>query len=133
MAEANDPLSILIIEDNEMSLSIAETILAGGGEHHNIASAKTASEGIARFKELTPDITFLDITLPDGSGLDVLKEVKKEKSDAYVVVVTASRVKEDMWQAYDKGAQGYVMKPFSSQRMRECIEKYREHKSKRNV
>lgn len=120
----DESLTILIVEDNDLSLNIAQTILSSDNANHVIRTAKTVQEGIDKYKQCNPDVVFLDLALPDGSGFRVLETIKMFDDDAYVILVTASRIKDDMLQAYEKGAKGYVMKPFSAKRMKECIEKY---------
>jgi DNA-binding NtrC family response regulator len=100
-------------------------------EGYDLLSAVTYQEGLAKYKENTPEITFLDISLPDGSGHDLLKEIRRITPDAYVIMMTASRIREDILQSMKEGAEGYIMKPFSSEMVKECIKEYYEYKSKK--
>ena len=112
--------NILLIEDNGMFLTMQTNILDG----YKVYTAMTGDEGIKLFKNKKPDIVFLDIGLPDMSGHAVLNAIKKIDKDAYIVMITASRLKNDIEEALNEGAKGYVMKPFSSKRIEECITKY---------
>jgi two-component system chemotaxis response regulator CheY len=113
-------LSILIVEDNGMFLTIAQEMLP----EHDVITAGSAKDGLALYKKHNPDIVFLDITLPDGNGHDVLGEIKKINKDAYVIMLTASRLKDDVIKSMDEGAEGYVMKPFSDGMIHQCIEEF---------
>ncbi len=126
MAKKNKKLSILLIEDNGMFLSIASEMLSD----HKILCAKTAKDGLLLYKKEKPDITLLDISLPDGNGHDVLKKIKKTNQNAYVVMMTASRLKDDVLKSMDAGAEGYIMKPFSSDILNECVKEYHEYKER---
>lgn len=122
----NEKLSILLIEDNGVFLNIAEEMLA----EHKVDSAKTAKDGLDKFRKMKPDITFLDIALPDGNGHDVLQEIRQSDDKAYVIMMTASRLKEDVLKAMEAGAEGYITKPFSHDMVNECIKEYFDYKVK---
>jgi DNA-binding NarL/FixJ family response regulator len=122
----NKKLSILIIEDNGMFLNIAEEMLS----EHKVISATNAKEGLETYKKSKPDITLLDISLPDGNGHDVLKEIKKINPSAYIVMMTASRLKDDVLKSMDGGAEGYIMKPFSNEMIHECVNEFYEYQAK---
>ena len=59
------------------------------------------------------DFVLLDINLPDGSGLDLLKEIKKQKASLPVVLLTANDTDRDIVQGLETGADDYITKPFS--------------------
>ena len=118
----HDALTILLIEDNPMFYPLAKKALEG----HELLTAGTAEKGISLFKKYTPHIVFLDINLPDGNGHDVLKELREIIPDAYVIMLTGSRLIDDITRSYDQGANGYIIKPFSKERIVEAIAEYRQ-------
>ena len=68
-------------------------------------------EGAAAFvAEKKPDVTLLDVRMPDKGGIDVLKEIRAANPFARVVMLTTSSVEEDVFRAIEEGALGYVMK-----------------------
>ncbi len=113
-------LKILLVEDVMMFLSIAQELL----KDHYIKTAKTAKEAVDVYSSYKPDITFLDIALPDGTGHDVLKNIREIDKSAYVIMVTASRAQEDIDLAVKNGANGYIMKPYSHENISSSIEEY---------
>lgn len=117
-------LSILLVEDNGMFLNIAEEMLKG----HKVIATETAEEGMAAYQKEMPDITFLDIALPDGNGHEILKKIKTINQEAYVVMMTASRLKDDVLKSMEEGAEGYITKPFSEEMVKQCIKEYHEYK-----
>ncbi len=125
VATKQKKLKILLIEDNGISLNIVSELLAD----HIVKGAKTAAEGVAEYKEFQPNITFLDISLPDGNGHDLLMQIRKHDKNAYVIMMTASRLKEDILKSMDEGAQGYVVKPFASDMLLQCLKEYYEYQS----
>ncbi len=124
MAGKNKKLKILLIEDSGMFLTIMSELLVG----HQIIVAKTAKEGWGNYKKFKPDMIFLDLALPDGHGNDLLLKIKENDKNAYIIMLTASRLKEDIMQSMQAGAQGYVIKPFSSQMINQCIKEYFEYR-----
>ena len=125
MADKQQKLKVLLVEDNGMFFNIVSEMLT----EHDVVGEKTAAAGVEKYKEFRPDITFLDISLPDGNGHDILVKIKEIDPEAYVIMMTASRLKEDILQSMDEGAQGYIVKPFSSDMMAESIKEYREYKA----
>ncbi len=118
-------LNILIIEDNNIFHNILAEILP----EHSILTAKTANEGLESFRTNKPDIVLLDIALPDGNGQDLLLKIRDIDSKQYVVMMTASRLKEDILKAMQSGAQGYIIKPFSRDMIEGCIKEFYEYKA----
>ena len=67
--------------------------------------------GAAEFvAEKQPDVTLLDVRMPDRGGIDVLKDIRAANPKARVVMLTTSDVEEDVFRAIEEGALGYVMK-----------------------
>lgn len=119
-------LSVLIIEDQQVFRSLALQVFEGCEK----ISAVTGAEGIAKFKEFNPDITLLDIGLPDKNGLDVLPDIIRYNPEAFVIMLTVSRVSSDVKLAKERGAAGYIIKPFTYQKVASSIAKYMEYKAK---
>lgn len=113
-------LKILVIEDNHMFRNLALRMLPNCKKR----SAVTAKEGLKLFKDLAPDITFLDIGLPDKNGLELLKTLKDINPDAFIVMLTQSRVLSDVDTAVKYGAAGYIAKPFSQKEIESYIKLY---------
>ena len=114
------PLKILIVEDDKVYSRLAVDVLEGTQRY----TANTGKRGIELFAHLRPDITFIDIGLPDANGLDVLAHMKKTFPEAFIVVLTASRVSDDVEKAKYLGAAGYIIKPFNRGKVRTYLELY---------
>ncbi len=113
------PKTILIIDDEKtIRWSLAEAIAAAGYE---TVDAETAADGIAKFRDASPDLVLLDMKLPDGSGLDVLKMVKAEDPAVPVVIMTAYAEVETAVEAMKSGAYDFVPKPYSVDKLRVTI------------
>lgn len=107
---SSDPcLKVLIVDDENSMRNLAIQCLSGH-EKRLAANCEEAREVYNRFK---PHIVFLDMNLPDGNGLNLLREFLEKKSDTYIVMVTVNRRIQNVTQALELGAKGYVAKPFN--------------------
>lgn len=102
---------VLIVEDEGNIRHFVKTILATNG--YQVIEAKTASEGKMSFMSHSPDVVILDLGLPDGDGMSLLKLVRKEFSTP-VIVLSARTDEKDKVAALDAGANDYITKPFGT-------------------
>lgn len=102
---------ILIVDDSRTSRKILRTLLEENG-HTVIGEAKDGQEGVKLVKELNPDITTLDITMPVLDGIGALELIKQENPNAKVIMVTAAGQKDKIVKAVKLGASEFVSKPY---------------------
>ncbi len=101
---------MLVIEDDAgVAQLVAAYAVSAGWE---VETAGRVDAGLAAFARMAPDVVVLDIMLPDGSGLDALAAIRA-RSDAYVVLLTARGGEADRIVGLSRGADDYVVKPFS--------------------
>ncbi|HHT87974.1 MAG TPA: response regulator [Clostridiales bacterium] len=113
---------ILIVDDSKTSRRILKNILEANG-HTVIGEAINGKEAVDKFKELKPDITTMDITMPVMDGLEALKKIMGVDKDARVVMVTAAGQKTKMVDAVKHGAVEFLTKPFEEEQIIEIIER----------
>jgi len=103
-------MKVLVIEDNIELLKDIQSFLEEEGYICEIApNYKTANEKIGYFPY---DILVVDIMLPDGNGLDIISQVKKENIDAGIIIISAKNDIGDKIHGLEIGADDYVTKPF---------------------
>lgn len=103
-------MKILIIEDEtELSNSIAEYL---SGESYLCEFATTFTEAMNKIEMFQYDCIVLDIMLPDGNGLTILEELKKQNKQDGVIIVSAKNALEDKIEGLQLGADDYLTKPF---------------------
>ena len=107
--------SILIIDDEEEVRESLHQLLTLEG--YGVATAPTAEEGLKKVQERFFDLTLLDVTLPDGNGLDVLKVIKRDNADTSVIMITAFDSSQLAFQASREGAESYVTKPWDNDKL----------------
>ena len=75
-----------------------------------LSEAENQKQALARLKTEKPDIILLDIRMPDSTGIDLLKLLRTEYPSIKVIMLTMSDTEEDIYQALQLGASGYIMK-----------------------
>lgn len=93
----------------------------GVTEIHEASDGKTA---LSQYSEHLPDVVFLDIELPDLDGNEILRKIKARKSDAFVVMISAHSSVDNVKSAVSNGASGFIVKPFSPQKITNILNKY---------
>ncbi len=102
--------TILVIEDESALLHLVRDYLNRGGFH--AITAANATEGQRRIRAGEPDLVILDLGLPDGNGLDILREVRGS-GNLPVIILTARGDEVDRIVGLELGADDYMVKPFS--------------------
>lgn len=106
----NNMETILVIEDDEgLNRGISFTLTREGFQ---VLSAQNLKQGRSLLKENSVSIIILDLNLPDGDGLDLCKEVRRE-SDVPIIMLTARDLETDEIIGLETGADDYITKPFS--------------------
>lgn len=113
---------ILIVDDSITSRKILKGILTENG-HEVIGEAINGMDAVNKFKELHPDITTMDITMPVMDGLEALKEILKIDKNAKVIMVTAAGQKSKIVDAVKYGAVEFVTKPYEADQLIKIINK----------
>lgn len=86
-----------------------------------IGSASDGKTALEMFKEQLPDAVTLDITMPEMDGLQCLSEMLKIKADAKVLVISALKDESTALEAINKGAKGFLGKPFNAATLEEAF------------
>lgn len=105
---------LLIVEDDETVAEFLVDNLRQDG--FAVTTAATATDAIAVLRRGVPDIALLDVSLPDGSGLDVVRMIRGGEAgapDVGVIMVSGRGTEQDRVRAFERGVDDYVVKPFS--------------------
>jgi two-component system phosphate regulon response regulator PhoB len=104
--------SILAIEDDWTVRMVLEHVLAGAG--HDVEVVPSLSDGRGAIQKHGYDLVLLDVNLPDGCGLELLRSIRQELHDhTPVVVLSGMRQEDHVVGGLKAGADDYVTKPFS--------------------
>ncbi len=110
---------ILVVDDDQMMRLTLGEALRGWG--YVPVEAGTVAEAISVFDAELPSASLLDIDLPDGSGLDVLREIKSRQPDAVVIMITGNVLLENTISALRGGAYDFIGKPVTLEELRVTI------------
>lgn len=119
MVLKNQKQKILIVDDEKMiRWSLGEALRGWGFEP---IEAETVSTALAAFEADTPAAVLLDINLPDGSGLDVLRKIRQRQQDAVVIMITANVLVDETIAALRGGAYDFIGKPINLEELQVAI------------
>jgi two-component system, NtrC family, response regulator AtoC len=110
---------ILVVDDEKMIRWSLGEALRGWG--YQPVEAGTASAALNLFDAESPDAVLLDINLPDGSGLDVLRQIRHRQSDAVVIMITANVLVDETIAALRGGAYDFIGKPINLEELQVAI------------
>ena len=107
---------ILVVDDAVFMRKMVKDAVSAAG-HEVVGEAGNGIEAIARFRELGPDVTTLDITMPEKDGLAALADIIGSYPSARVVMCSALGQETKVVQALKLGAKDFVVKPFEADRV----------------
>ncbi len=119
--EANEASpQVLLVDDDPQVVDLLTAILEG--EDLSVSSAGTAAEGIAKLETSTFQAIFLDLIMPGGTGIDLLKEVERQGLKTPVVLVTGAGDTKLIDDAMDHGPITLIRKPIRVKQVRQVLE-----------
>jgi DNA-binding NtrC family response regulator len=117
---------IMVVDDTEEVRELIATILQRAG--HEPLPKSSAAELRASFTESEPDVILLDLVLPDGDGLELLPQIKKQWPDAEIIVLTGHATYDKAVEATKRGAYHFQSKPFDPKILLLHVERALEHR-----
>jgi len=122
---------VLVVEDHPLSLELATEILQQEG--CTVLTATSAEAGLRLAAAERPDLILMDLQLPRMTGYEAARRLKADPASAAipVVAVTAFAMRGDEEKAREAGADQYVTKPITPQRLRELLRRFRDQGGKK--
>lgn len=113
---------VLIVDDAAFMRMMIKDILAKNG-YEIVGEAENGMKAIEKFQELRPDLTTMDITMPEMDGITAVKEIKKIDANAKVIMCSAMGQQAMVIEAIQSGARDFIVKPFQPDRVLEAVRK----------
>lgn len=114
--------TVLIVDDAAFMRMMIKDILSKNG-FNVIGEAADGAQAVEKYKELTPDLVTMDITMPEMDGIAALKEIKSINSKAVIIMCSAMGQQAMVIDAIQAGAKDFIVKPFQAERVLEAINK----------
>lgn len=106
-------MKILLVEDDALTREGLSEILAREG--YQVTQARDGAEGLQKFRDMQPELVCLDVMMPNMSGYDLCREIRKTNAHIPVVFITAKSEEIDTVVGLELGADDYISKPFGKQ------------------
>ena len=103
-------IRVMIVDDHEMVRAGVAAILGRQPDLLIVAQASRASEAIQLFRAERPDVTLLDLTMPDMDGVETMRAIRDEFPDSRFIVLTVHDGDDDIRRALEAGAKAYLLK-----------------------
>lgn len=115
------PISVLCVDDHPLMREGIAAIISAEPGMKIVAEASTGREALQAYREHKPDITLMDLRLPDISGIDALVAIRSESPQARVIMLTTFGGDVEIQRALTAGAQGYMLKSMPRKQLVEMV------------
>lgn len=117
-------MKVLVTDDSKMARKmVVRSLEESSIKDLEIFEAQNGQEAIDLYKEISPKIVFLDLTMPIMDGFEALKRIKEIDENAKVVIISADIQKLSMDRVRELGAFNFIKKPIDSLKMQQILEK----------
>lgn len=114
-------IRVLFVDDHPVVRDGLAAILGSQPDMTPVAGAASGQEALELFRSERPDVTLMDLRLPDMSGIDVIRQLRQQNAHARVIVLTTYDTDEDVHRALEAGAQSYLLKDSPSRELLDTI------------
>ena len=114
--------SVLIADDAAFMRMMLKNVLTEAG-YEVVGEAENGAVAVSKYRELNPDLTTMDITMPEMDGLTALKEIRAGDPAARVVMCSAMGQQSMVIESIQAGAKDFIVKPFQPDRVLEAVQK----------
>ncbi len=114
--------TILIVDDAAFMRMMIKDILTKNG-YNVVGEAENGGKAVEKYKELSPDLVIMDITMPEVDGIQALKEIKQYNADSQIIMCSAMGQQAMVIEAIQAGAKDFIVKPFQADRVIEAVKK----------
>ncbi len=113
---------VLVVDDAAFMRMMVKDVLSKNG-YEIVGEAENGQKAIEKYKELTPDLVIMDITMPEVDGIQAVKEIKAHDGNAKIVMCSAMGQQAMVIESIQAGAKDFIVKPFQPDRVLEAVKK----------
>src|SRR4029453_4222875 len=114
-------IGVLIVDDHSVVREGLASLIGRKADMTVVGEAGNGREAVDLWKQHRPDVTLLDLRMPELDGVGVLKEIRGEDENARIIVLTTFDGDEDIYRAIQAGAKGYLLKDAPREALLDCI------------
>jgi DNA-binding NarL/FixJ family response regulator len=114
--------SVLVVDDHPLVREGLKVIIGRSSKFEVVGEAGAASEGFRMVEELKPELVLLDISLPDESGIELTRRIKRALPEARILIVSMHSKIDYITEAFKAGATGYMVKESAAERLLAAME-----------
>jgi DNA-binding NarL/FixJ family response regulator len=103
-------IRVLTVDDHELVRKGLAAILSAEPGYELVAEAATGAQAVSLFRQYRPDVTLMDLRLPDQPGVEATRQIRAEFPDARIIVLTSYDGDQDIYRALEAGVRGYLLK-----------------------
>ena len=103
-------IRVLTVDDHELVRKGLAAILSAEPGYQLVAEAATGAQAVSLFRQYQPDVTLMDLRLPDQTGVEATRQIRSEYPDARIIVLTSYDGDQDIYRALEAGVRGYLLK-----------------------
>lgn len=107
---STNPIRVLCADDHPLVRKGIAALLVNESDMVLVGEAGNGREAVEMFRRLSPDVTLMDLRMPQMDGLAALKEIRQDFPDARIIALTSYDGDQDIYQAIDAGVRGYLLK-----------------------
>lgn len=113
---------IMIVDDAAFMRMMLKDILTKGG-HEVIGEAENGLKAVDRYKELSPELVLMDITMPEMDGIGAVRQIRAIDPNAKIIMCSAMGQQAMVLESIQAGARDFIVKPFQADRIIEAVSK----------
>lgn len=112
-------IRILVVDDSKFMRMLLGDLLSRNG--FDVLEAESGEEALQIYRKEKPDLVTLDILMPGRDGIETVGDLREEDPKARIVMVTALGMEDYIQRALEAGADGFILKPFSPERVLDTL------------
>lgn len=125
---ANNDIAVMILEDDLRASYVLESTINQQAGFKVVVACETCLEARMQFELFQPDLVFVDITLPDGSGIEQVRQWRSKGVDSHFIMLSGIRDSRTIEKAIQLGVRDYLVKPVRMSRVVQSLQDYQQYR-----